>query len=58
MLGIFENLRLLAVVNLLISEPLNRPPKVMKRMPFTVGADYGAHALWLLFLFLFLQPSL
>lgn len=58
MLGIFENLRLLAGVNLLISEPLNRPPKVMKRMSFTVGADYAAHALWLLFLFLFLQPSL
>lgn len=58
MLGIFEDLRLLAGVNLLISEPLNRPPKVMKGMSFTVGADYAAHALWLLFLFLFLQPSL
>lgn len=58
MLGIFENLRLLAGVNLLISEPLNRSPKVMKRMFFTVGADYAAYALWLLFLLLFLQPSL
>lgn len=58
MLGIFENLRLLAVVNLLVSELLNRLPEVKKKMSFTVGADYAAHALWLLFLFLFLQPPL
>lgn len=55
MLVIFENLRLLTVVNLLISQPLNRPPKAMKKMSFSVGADYAAHALWLLFLFLSLQ---
>ena len=51
-------LRLPAVVNLVISEPLNRSPDVMKGTSFTVGAGYAAHALLLLFLFLFPQAFL
>lgn len=39
-LGTAENLRLLAGVNLVISELLSRSPNIMKGTTFTVGGSY------------------